>query len=151
MKIPLLIFISAIAFALSGCYSVSHRQFVIHNAESTDEKAVVNILATAANTAGLKDVTSKSSIPKTLAFYFGLSQPFQQNFTIRLASWINNEDIIIDLSVGYPGAKWSVPQAYKKADSVLMDELPKYFDSMIVIDPESRVPFPNPEEKTASQ
>jgi len=143
MKIPLFIFIGVMAFALSGCDGISYRQFVVPNATLTDEKAVLSILSTAANTAGLEGKIEESHVTRTLAYYH---EP--NRLVVVLQAHINNTDIIVNLSSVGP---FHAPQAYKTVDSMLMEELPKVFGERLIVYPEPEVPFPNSEEKAASQ
>ena len=146
MKNSVLRFLLIIGAAgLSGCDSLSYSQYVIRGATPKDEKAVAGVLAAAANVGGMRDSTTESRVPNTVAYY----KTSVGHFPVILGARVIDPDVVIDLSCFHPGPQSSAPEMFKTIDKVLSRELTKAFGERLVANPEPRIPFS--EERAPNQ
>jgi hypothetical protein len=134
----MILFACVVAALLSGCDSVSSRQFLVRDASPADRKAVLTATAEAAAQTGLVDRTFASRIPDTLVWY---DEP-KAVFPISLGARRNGPDVVIDLWCFHPGPPSWVPPSYKGAETVLQRELTLKFGARLTVDPKPRIELP---------
>jgi len=125
------------AVFLTGCDSLSYRQFVIKSVTGTDKASVVSVMGTAARESGLEDRTKESRVQDTIAYFAELVP----HFPVSLGARVDGHDIVIDLTCFHPGGPSAAPKAFRIAAASLSRDLPKAFPDRLVIDPKPRVPF----------
>ena len=112
---------------LTACNTATRTRLQINTADSAssvsteDRDAIREVLASLASELRLKDFTSSSIVPETVAFY----QQADTTNPLKLIAWVEDGRVLVDL-MQFPGAPGET-RIYQRARELLMDKLRSRF------------------------